>query len=190
MEIYVEGQKFEDYNEALAYENELKRRKAVSQLKDFLISYFKHFFDNKTLRFRKIVNNDGTYYMLIVTDTESLSNNYVDTTIELRFGSRYEFDSEYNLIERYKVYSTFDEGFDAVSSVEKFCDLMVDKKFFSVRNNICYSGNLLIFAQNLDFFEPLVKEGIIKFQRSPYDESLFKSFGDEPLDLLRLFGIR
>lgn len=189
MEIYVEGKKFEDYNEALAYENELKRKKAVSKSKDFLIGYLKHSFDNRTLKFRRIVNNDNTYYMLIVADTESLSNNYTNSAVELRFGSRYEFDSKYNLIERYKVYSTFDEDFDAVSSIEKFCDLMIDKKFFSVRNNTCYSGNLLIFAQSLDFFEPLIKEGIIKFQRSPYDE-IFKSINNESIDLLELLGIR
>ena len=192
MEFYVEGKKFEDYKEALAYENELKRKKAASESRDFLMSYFKHYFNNGTLKFKRIACNDITYYMLVLADAKSASSVYVNSVVELKFGPRYSFDSEYNLIENYKVYSTFDEGFDVASSVEKFCEMMADKKSFLIGNNMCQSDNLIIFVKDLDSLQPLLNRGIIKFQKPSCDESSFKSSDDDgdSLYFLKLLGIR
>lgn len=129
--------------------------------------------------------------MLIITDIKSMSNNYVNTAIELKFGPRYTFDSEYNLIENYKVYSAFDKGFDASSSVAKFCDLMMDKKSFLIGNNMCQSDNLVIFVKNMDMIQSLVNKGIIKFQKPSCEKNPFKSCDDDDsLYFLRLLGIR
>lgn len=164
-----ESKIFTDYDEAKAYEDKLLEEKALGVSKIRVRDCFMYLRTYGMCRFRKVVKLGKEYYVVILANNNTFSKAYIDAVIEHIFGSRYSFDNANNLHENYKVFSSFKDGLDDVSSVEEISYKVADAKHFTKLKNIYNNDNLYIFVQNDNFLKSLISRGDIVVNNEDID---------------------
>lgn len=170
-----ESKVFTNYDEAKAYEDKLLKEKELGVSKTRVKDCFTYLHIYGMLRFRKVVSLGKEYYVVILANRDTFYKAYIDAVIEHIFGSRYSFDNANNLHENYKVFSSFKDGLDDVSSVEEISYKVADAKHFTKLKNIYNNDNLYIFVQNDNFLKSLISRGDIVVNDEDID-SFFNMF--------------